>query len=360
MRDLIDLITVLSEDQSVSAGMLIAPKNSKRFKMPVIGKVEKMQRLADAGNGKARAATYADTDLIGFALEDKDTTTHDEIEIIQYPRFEALISAILTKQPLELSDGSTVVIDPDEADRLEGLVQTGDFKGTITLKLANGGEIRLGQLAKTSRFGGQALGGTGGQELGKESVLVKPSQIDITDVTFPASQLSQKIINNEILQSTDYGRSVIEMAETILEGQNPEIPQGYSNKVKSAILDYAGEYLGVLALLEGVSEFVNLEDFESWLGGSISDLDLNFPGKTNVPLADSFAIIRNKKTNHSISISSKRDKGAAPSLGKLKIPDEVKNDPELKGAVEFIELCQDNSSLPKPLSISSIFAGMNI
>lgn len=358
MRDLIDLITYLSEGQGLSAGEL--KKHRKTFNMPVIGKVEKMQRLVDAGGGKARAATTADTEMIGFANQDKDTTTHDEIQIIQYPRFEALITAILKKEPLELSDGSTVVIDPNEADRLEGLVQTEDFGGTIKLKLDNGEQILLSNLAKTSRFGGEALGGSGGEEVGKESALLKPSQIGIEDKEYSASQLYEEIINNQTLLKTDYGKSVIEMAKKIMQGENPEIPQEHPAKVKKAITDYASEYLGVLALIKGLTTFEKKQEFETWLGGNISDLLISFPKETNYFLADSIAEIRNKKTNHSINISSKRDAGAPPSLGKLKIPEEVANDPKLKGAVEFIELCQENSPLPKPLSISSAFGGMNI
>lgn len=359
MRDLIDLVNILNEARALSANEL--KKYPEYFEMPVIGKVEKFQRLADAGGGKAKAATYADTDLVGFALEEKTTTTHDPIQIFRYPRFEALISAILEGEPLDLVDGTTAVIDPDEADRLEGLIQTDDLKGTINLKSVSGEEIPLSKLAKTARFGGQAVGGKEGGDLGKESVLVKPTQINITDGDIPASRLGEAIINNEVLLSTDYGKTVIEMAKEIMQGQNPTLPKEYSSKIEKAIVDYAGEYLGVLALVEGVSSFDRKAEFETWLGGDISDLIINFPSKANMNIADSFAVISNKETNHTVNISSKGTGGGAPpSLSGLKIPDEIKDDPNLEAAVQFIELCQDKSPLPTPRSISSIFAGMNL
>lgn len=362
MRDLINLVSYLTEAQTLSTSSLT--KEVDVLRMPVIGKVEKMQRLADAGSGKAKAATYADTDLVGFANEYKDTTTHDEIEIIRYPRFEALISKILKGEPLWLADGSTVTVDPDEADRLEGLIQTGEFSGSIQLQLADGSEILLSKLAKTSDFGGQALGGKGkNQEIGKEEALLKPSQINITDADIPASRLGEAIINNEVLLSTDYGKSVIEMAKTIMQGENPEVPKEYSNKIKKAIVDYAGEYLGVLALIHGTSSFLKKQEFETWLGGSVSDLVINFPSATNNSIADSymFAQISNKNTNHTINLSSKgTGGGAAPALGGLKIPEEIKNDPKLKGAVEFIEFSQKDAPGPAPKSISTIFLGMNV
>jgi hypothetical protein len=146
-----------------------------------------------------------------------------------------------------------------------------------------------------------------------------------------------------------------------MQGDNPVIPNEVPTKVRDSIIDYAGEYLGVLALVYGTSDFPKKDGFEEWLGGSISDLTLFFPGKANVPLADSFAMIKNKKTQHAVNISSKgKGGGAAPSLSSLKISDEIRNNPDYAGVVGFIDLCNGAADLPTPKTTSQIFATMNL
>ena len=88
------------------------------------------------------------------------------------------------------------------------------------------------------------------------------------------------------------------MAIDIMEGKNPVIPDEIPTKIRSSIHDYAGEYLGVLAMIEKTSRFPRRESFEEWLGGSVSDLIINFPSSANTNIADSFAAIKNAKTNH--------------------------------------------------------------
>ena len=178
--------------------------------------------------------------LIQTLSEDR-TLTASVITKYQ-PRFEKFISMIANEQPFYTIDQEPVIADPSEADRFQQLYDDGKFAGTLKIKLQDGRQIPLSQLLKTSDLGGQAKKGEEGEATGKESALLKPSQIKITDKDIPASQLGETIINNSVLQSTDYGRLVIEMAETIMNGGNPVIPKDVPTKIKDSIVDYAGEY----------------------------------------------------------------------------------------------------------------------
>ena len=220
-------------------------------------------------------------------------------------------------------------------------------------------------MLKTSDLGGQASTGQEGEETGKESAQLKPTQIGITDKEIPASELGEVIINNPVLNSTDYGKLVIQMAQTIMAGSNPVIPKEVPEKIRKSIVDYAGEYLGVLALVQGQTRFPRRKGFEEWLGGDVGSLTISFPSKSNLNIADSFATIKNQTTNHNINISSKGSGGgAAPSLSGLKIPDEVRNNPEYASVVEFIDLCDVSkpsaAGFPAPKSVSQIFEAMNL
>jgi hypothetical protein len=263
--------------------------------------------------------------------------------------------------PFYTVEKEPVIADPDEADRFEQMFNSGAFKGSIKLRLENGEEMPLNKLLKTSDLGGQASKGEEGEETGKEAALLKPSQIGITDKDIPADQLGDEIINNEVLQSTDYGRVVIEMAQTIMSGKNPVIPKEIPTKIRTSIVDYAGEYLGVLALVRGTSRFPRRKGFEEWLGADVSSLVINFPSKANTNIADSFASISNDKTKHKINISSKgKGGGAPPSVGGLKIPQEIRDNPDYAASVAFIDLCNPDTPLPQPKTISQVFQAMNL
>lgn len=301
-------------------------------------------------------------DLIDTLTYIEEARTLDPGTIKKYPqRFKKFIDMIRTGEPFYNINQEPVVADPEEADRFQELYDTGKFSGSLKLRLDTGEELPLSKLLKTSELGGQASKGEEGEDTGKETALLKPSQIGITDRDIPASKLGDAIVNNEVLNSTDYGRVVVEMAKTIMQGSDPVIPKEVPTKVRDSIIDYAGEYLGVLALVVGTSDFPKKDSFEDWLGGSVSDLTLFFPGKANVPLADSFAMIKNNKTQHAVSISSKgKGGGAAPSLSSLKISDEIRDNPDYAGVVGFIDLCNGAADLPKPKTTSQIFATMNL
>jgi hypothetical protein len=86
---------------------------------------------------------------------------------------------------------------------------------------------------------------------------------------------------------------------------------------------------------------------------------LNFPSKANNNLADSFAVITNPGTNHTINISSKgTGGGAAPALSGLKISNDLKRNPAFKDSVRFIELCQEIDK-SGPTTITSAFKAID-
>jgi|GEM_PF-3150553 len=273
-------------------------------------------------------------------------------EITKYEkRFLTFINKIKSRSPFTTTNGDEVIIDSREASRFEELYAANKFTGAMKARLTTGGEIPLSQLAKTGEFGGAAA--AAGQEAssaGKEGLLVKPSTIGITDKNISSADLYEVIKSNPVLNSTDYGKVIIQLAEYITAGEMVVIPEEYTKsdkkQVLKAIVDYAGEYLGVLALVYNQSRFPKRADFEKWLGGSTEELTLNFPASANNNLADSFATITNAKTGHRLNISSKgTGGGAAPAISGLKIPDYIRSDPNFTAAVEFIDLCQSKGTL---------------
>tara|TARA_Y100000389_G_scaffold68433_1_gene64891 strand:- start:4089 stop:5672 length:1584 start_codon:yes stop_codon:yes gene_type:complete len=280
-------------------------------------------------------------------------------------RFDKFIEMIRTGMAFYTVDREAVIAEPSEADRFQELKDEDQFKGTIKIKLETGEELPISKLLKTPDLGGQAIvgqdEGESTEEVGKETAVLKPSQIGITDKDIPASNLGQEIIANDSLNSTEYGKVVVQMAIDIMEGKNPIIPDDIPPKIRASIHDYAGEYLGVLALIEGTSRFPRRRSFEEWLGGSISDLIINFPSSANTNIADSFAAIKNTTTNHTINISSKgKGGGAPPSISGLKIPDSIKENPDFEASMKFIEICQSDAPIPTPKTVSSVFYAMNV
>ena len=273
-------------------------------------------------------------------------------EIIRYDaRFKTFIDYIQHRKPFTTMAGEEVIIDPREAKRFLDLREKDLFKGTLKARTTDDEEIPLSQLAKTKDFGGAApSAGQAPSSAGKEALLVKPGQIGIVDQDYPAEDFYQVIASNPVLSSTDYGQVIQQLAEDIVSGGSVILPAEYKGsakeKVRKAIVDYAGEYLGVIALLYNRSRFPRKAQFEKWLGGSINDLTLNFPSKANTNLADSYATITNPNTSHTLNISSKgTGGGAAPAISGLVIPEHVKSDPNYATVVELIDICKNDSVL---------------
>ena len=288
-------------------------------------------------------------------------------EITKYEtRIEKFLNKITLGEPFTTIDNQEVVIDPAEAKRFLTLYKQNLFKGSLKARIANSNdEIALSKLAKTAEFGGAAVAvGQDPGTAGKEALLVKPKTIQITDFDIPAGSLYKVIAGNQVLNSTDYGKTVIQLANEIVAGQAVVLPPEYQDKsmekVRKAIVDYAGEYLGVLALVSGRTKFDNQKAFTKWLGAGVGELVVNFPGKSNTNIADSYATVKNKKTSHSLNISSKgTGGGAAPAISGLKISDDIKQNPNLKNAVKFIELCQAKADARGASTLIQAFEAMN-
>ncbi len=276
-------------------------------------------------------------------------------------RFDNLINNIRTGKPLFLKDGTPIIINPTEADRLADLNQQGQFTGRVTLLGKDSKQYPLSSFLKTADYGGQAI--PPGQEKTmaptKEGSKLKPKDIGLHDRAIVASSLGAEIEGNQSLNSTAPGKIVIELAKQLSVGQTPTIPNETDPNISKAINDYAGEYLGVWALILGKTDFPNKEKFLEWLNAPLPKLSLFFPSESNNSIADSYALI-DPASGHQINISSKGNKGGAPpAISGLKIPDHVKKKKAYELPVKFIELMQ-NENLPKPGTISQAFQAMNL
>lgn len=288
-------------------------------------------------------------------------------QITKYPeRFDAFISHIQDQKPFftEL-DGTEVVLDPQEADRFLKLKAAGQFKGPIMAVDREGNQWPVSGFRKTADFGGaSAVPGEEGDttKLKKEGAQVKPGQIGIVEKNIPADDLYATIVENDVLNSTDYGRAVIGLANNIQSGEPAVLAPEFAKneQVKKAIVDYAGEYLGVLALINNQTEFPNRKEFLQWLGGDLSDLTLFFPSEVSNPLADSFASVTNNETGHTLNISSKGTGGGAPpSMSSLKVPDHLRKKKQYQTAIDIVDLCA-NENLPSPKTVSQVYQMMNL
>ena len=275
-------------------------------------------------------------------------------------RYDTFIKKIAAQRKFTTVDNQEVLIDPSEAQRYQQLWDPDiesftDSKAAQFIKLAPGESyngknvIPLSKLLKTTEFGGASVGLDEPQaQGGKASYALTPKAIGITDRDIPAEEFYETIVSNPVLNSTEYGKVVIQLAEYIVSGEavviSPETAK--NDKLRAAIQDNAGEYLGVLALLYGRSRFPKRAAFQEWLGASTDELVVKFPSASNFALADSFGIISNPTTNHNINISSKgKDGGAAPAISGLKIPPHIEKDPKLKNGVQLVKLCKEKGTL---------------
>jgi hypothetical protein len=260
-------------------------------------------------------------------------------------RVQTFLQKIQSGQEFQTVNGDSVKIDPSEYDRAKQFLVPGS-KGTLNLKTVDGNVISTGKLAKTAEFGGQGDGG-------KEKLLLKPSHI-FPDGRFPASKVFDAVINNSVLQGTDYGNMVIKIAKEIQAKQVPDMSQ-IPKEFKEAIRDYAGEYLGVLAMINGTAEFPNRDKWLNHLGiKDLNEVELFFPKAANHKLADSVGYFKNTNTGNMILVSSKGGAGAAPAFDGLKIPDNLRTS-EYENEIEFIETMQTRGD-----AFTQPFYGLNI
>lgn len=280
-------------------------------------------------------------------------------ELAKRDNFQTFITKISKGLPFIFHPtGEEVYIKRSEARRMQQLLDSGQLKGSkITILTNDGKEINLSDLRKTEEFGGSS----------KENLKLKPANIGITDKDIPATDLYEVIESNRTLSETDYGQVVKQLAQYIVSGEYVQLPPEYTAKDKESerkgIVDYAGEYLGVLALLYNRSRFPRKKQFDDWLGGDLGEVVLKFPAGQNVNLADSHAVISNRNTSHTLYISSKgTGGGAAPAISGLvdRISDDIRRNPKLKNAVALIDLCKSERSAAGPSTVIQAFKIMDL
>lgn len=290
-------------------------------------------------------------------------------------RLEANVATFISKvksgQPFQLLTGQQFVVDntPENINLVQG------WQGGTAPKLtghmqgdAKAVAVGLNKFAKTSEFGGMAA--APGEEAGKESMLGRTAHLNLHDISkeeekaigdikklisergIKGSELTSKIINNPVLQAEDpHGKWIIDIAKNIEARQYPvPVPEEVyaDTKYLKFIQDYAGEYLGIAGLVNGLGDFPKLGGFLNFLGAkSLDELQYYFPMSENSPLADSFGFIKSPNGEHQMYLSSKGGtRGAAPSMGNLKIPEGM--DPttkEQEEALNFLRIVQDNSQI---------------
>jgi hypothetical protein len=208
--------------------------------------------------------------------------------------------------------------------------------------------ISSSQVLKTIDFGGHGIpfGSDQISVVNKTTLALKPKDIKIVDTPYNQAGLLNAIMSNEILKLTEPGNIVIEIARQLGSKQVPTVPK-VDAKVKAAIQDDAGEYLGPLALLNQTAiDFPSIKEFVNHLKiKNISQLVLTFPEKINNPLGDSEGIFQNPGSGSKILISSKGQVGAAPSIQGLTIPDDLKQSSEFEKEIEFINLLQSTKKV---------------
>lgn len=160
----------------------------------------------------------------------------------------------------------------------------------------------------------------GHQDPGKDEKVT--AELAIKLGAFPARELADRIRENPKIKSQgEIGQAVIKIVDEIDQGQRATVPD-IPKRVLSSVVNDAFEYIGILALLKGVADFPNSEEFFNHIGSDINDMILYFPKAANNPLTDSYAL--QGKDGNSIYISSKgRKGGAASSIGTLKVPETV-------------------------------------
>jgi hypothetical protein len=301
-------------------------------------------------------------------------------ELVKYQsRIAAFIHKIQAKSPFTTVDGRRFIADPKQLPELKKFLLNPNAKGSISLRSLDGKEtISTSKLVKTSEFGGQSVASTGSGPTdaslaGKEQLPVKPPQVfkttDIADVNlatakdlqragaFKVKDLYSKITNSQQLNALGtYGQAIISCAQQINKGNDPKLPEGLTNAQLKALIDYAGEYLGILAMYKGTADFPKRESFLKFIGRDLGTSMLYFPVKSNTPLADSFAI-QDAETGHTIYLSSKGSGGgAAPSLTGLKITDEIAKRKQYKDAVKFIQVAQASGTIEQPFQLMNFLA----
>lgn len=292
-------------------------------------------------------------------------------------RIDNLIQMISTGKPFHLVGGGQVVLKRDR--NVINLLKTLDTSSYSQIPNAfvtsDGRTVRLTELEKTNEFGGTSAVDN---PQGKEALPIKPSNLGISGTeskfnpddpnalkvamstgAFRAGELGQKIQSDQVLQGAGLtGHAVIGMSKQISMGQVPDMPKKDQLPVTAlkAIRDYAGEYLGVQQMVQGIANFPNSDDFFEFLQvgqESMKDLVLYFPKSTNTPLADSLAL-QNSATGHVLKLSAKGAKaGAPPSMDNLKVPEALRStkNKNIGNVIKLLDEARAASAATQPFRV---------
>jgi len=310
-------------------------------------------------------------------------------------RLEANVATFINKisshSPFLLTTGQQFVVDDTPENK--NLVQS--WQGGIAPKVT--GHIQgdsktipmgLNKFSKTNEFGGMAA--EPGAEAGKEAMQGRTAHLNLHGISkeeekaeqsaegsilrlvkergIQGSDLTSKIINNPVLQQAKpQGNWIINIAQNIESQQYPvpvpdELLDPKNAKYLKFVQDYAGEYLGIAGLVNGLGDFPRLGGFLQFLGANnLSELQYYFPQGENTPLADSFGYITTPNGEHQMYLSSKGgNKGAAPSMSNLKIPENLpEGSRQTEEAKTFLRIVQDNSQIDGSLKALNYLGEIN-
>ena len=212
-----------------------------------------------------------------------EKTTLSSNEIKKYPRrMDTFINKVRSGDPFTDLDGNPFVIrnNPEDIQNIEAWLtadpKTPEGDQVIIYNQETNQEYvikaTVSPLRKTKKdFGGVDIAYDETPDdittFDKNTAKLKP-----TDVFGPEqmnlSGIWTAIERSNELQSTEYGKIVIELARQIKDGKIPNISDTPEVYIK-AIQQFAGEYLGVMALLNGTAKFPNEKEFFKHLGLSL-------------------------------------------------------------------------------------------
>ena len=296
--------------------------------------------------------------ILAEATLSADEMPLKKMSSVKFPNSDVLMSRqqlflhkVANKLPFVTKNGETVVINPNQAQKVQAWLNQGMPK-PIELITTTGDTIKNTELQKTVEFGSKEAE----QIKLKGSDVFDTGDVDVTELGnkienildaggFPVIDMYEVLVNSpQIKKLGKIGKAILNMAEQIMDGQIPVFPKGLSPQEIKAIELYASEYLGVLGLAARIVPFKqgNREEFDNFMGKDLGELIVYFPKSVSNPLADSFSVT-NDDTGHSIKISSKAaGKGAPPSLTSIKLPDDVRE--KYPEAADFLDTAQDPSA----------------
>jgi hypothetical protein len=182
-------------------------------------------------------------------------------------RFEMFIAHIRAGKPFYLVDGTPVVANPAEADRLEQLKAAGKFNGKISIEDTAGEVWNTAQFLKTRDFGGQAVPPGQGVQSTKTPAGLAAYSVAKKEFSPTVMGLAGKIYHRDQLISAAQAAVVaktrnrpalqaillelIEVAQGLKQTLSPENLANFDSDSKNKISQDFGEVLAPILLAKG-------------------------------------------------------------------------------------------------------------